>query len=104
MRLRDLKTEALPGYAQVLCFRMREESNPPCGKQGKYLDKDPRDYAVLEGFRVSTFFGEYEVEPDVTREVLFWGGAILVHRRNLWRYLGVETARRFYHRGRRTRL
>jgi len=96
VRLRDLKTDALPGYAQVLCLRM--------GEEGRYLDKDPRDYAVLEGRRVSTLFGEYEVEPDPRREVLFWGGALLLHRRNLWRYLGVSPARRFWRRGRRTRL
>lgn len=106
MRLRDLKESALPGSARVLCLVLRERG---------LLDADPRDYAAVTGGELVTFFGEYRVtsrldgrlvdpsnaEGDGAVDPL--RGTVLLHRRDLWRVLGVEEARRFWRYGRRTR-
>lgn len=105
MRLRDLKVR--PGSrGEVLCLAMAEEG---------LLDSDPRDYAVLSGCSLLTLSGEYRVTSrldgrDVDPRNAAGDGAVdpraertVVHRRNLWRVIGVEEGRKFWKFGRRTR-
>lgn len=79
------------------------------------LDADPRDYVVLNGSALLTVFGEYWVTSkfdgrDVNPINVEGDGKIepghspvLIHRKELWRVVGVNEARRFWRFGHRTR-
>jgi hypothetical protein len=76
---------------------------------------DARDYALIDGSVLVTSFGRYTItsnlndEPVDVRNVE-GDGAIdpnlertVVHRRNLYKFIGPEGARKFWRFGRRTR-
>jgi hypothetical protein len=105
MKLKDVKLR--PGSrAEIVGMAMAEEG---------LLGADPRDYAVLRGCSLLTLFGEYwvisrldgrDVDPrNVTGDGAIEAGAerAVVHRRDLWRVIGTEEARKFWRFGRRTR-
>jgi hypothetical protein len=105
MRLKDVKSK--PGSsAEIVCLAMREERLP---------NADPRDYVVLNGCALLTVFGEYRVTSrldgrNVDPRNVLGDGAVeagrertVVHRRNLWRFVGIEEARKFWRYGHRTR-
>jgi len=105
MRLKDVKLRA-GSKAEIVGMAMAEEG---------LLNADPRDYVVLNGCALLTFFGEYWVTSrldgrDVDPRNVGGDGAIearvertVIHRRNLWRVIGTEEARKFWRHGHRTR-
>lgn len=76
---------------------------------------DPRDYVIVHGSEIVTAFGRYTVTSRLDgREVdptnVEGDGAVdprlerkVVHRSNLWRYVGRAESRAFWKFGRRTR-
>lgn len=74
---------------------------------------DPRDYVLIAGGDIVSSFGRYGAKSNSTGEnvdpsnvegdgQIEEGRRKVVHRRDLWRYLG-KAARRFWKCGRRTR-